>query len=120
MGGKGSGGPGRGGGRPKNPDKARLAAELAELKRRHRATLDGPCAITAETALGFLGALWRDPSLPLGVRQRAALEVLPYEHHKLVAIEHTGKAGTAIEYTEVSAIERKRRVAALMLKLAEA
>jgi hypothetical protein len=42
------------------------------------------------TSLTLLQAVYRDPALPPEMRLAAAVRSLPYEHHRLAAIVHTG------------------------------
>ena len=62
------------------------------------------------TSLNLLQQVYRNPSLPLLTRMRAATAALPHEHPKL-AVTATVNAGDFADQLE-QAIERSRRVEA--------
>jgi hypothetical protein len=60
------------------------------------------------TSLNLLQQVYRNPSLPLNTRMRAATAALPHEHPKL-AVAVTVNAGDFAEKLD-QAVERSRRV----------
>lgn len=48
------------------------------------------------TSLELMQAIYRDDEAPMSARMKAAETALPYEHHRLASIEHTGKDGGAL------------------------
>lgn len=58
------------------------------------------------TSLEVFRAIYRDGTLPHGLRMAAAEKALPYEHPRLQAIEHTGAGGGPIKTESVMKHER--------------
>jgi hypothetical protein len=78
-----------GAGRPKG------AASKANEEARREA------AATGETPQQYMLRVMRDEAADTDRRDRMAIAAAPYQHARLTAVEHMGKGGGPIEYSDV-------------------
>ena len=87
--------------------------ELIDLQTVQQSKSDEIALPEGATSLTLLQQVYRNPSLPLPTRIRAAIAALPHEHPKL-AVVATVDAGGDFAFKLDQAIERSRKVSPMI------